>query len=200
MEPLQIPNWIFDLDGTLTKPIFDFPKIKKRLGLPTDRGILEVMQEMEPEQAEAVAIELEDIEYEMAGKAEAAPGALDLLQHLSESHKTLGILTRNKKSHALHTLAVTGMAAHFEEAYIVGRDEAAHKPSPEGINLLLKAWQVTPHEAVMVGDFLFDLQAAAAAGARRIYVDPTGAFPYKADADISVTSLAHLLSTRTAQQ
>ena len=35
--------WIFDLDGTLTIPDYDFPAIKRQLGLPPGRGILEVV-------------------------------------------------------------------------------------------------------------------------------------------------------------
>ena len=71
-EMLSCKHWIFDLDGTLTRPIFDFPAIKRRLGLPMDRGILEVLAEMEPQQAALIAERLDAIEMEMAGKAEAA--------------------------------------------------------------------------------------------------------------------------------
>ena len=44
MNLLDRPFWVFDLDGTLTEPILDFPAIKRALGLPIDRGILEEIQ------------------------------------------------------------------------------------------------------------------------------------------------------------
>ena len=43
---LKRKHWVFDLDGTITRPIFDFPTIKRRLGLPPDKGILEVLKDM----------------------------------------------------------------------------------------------------------------------------------------------------------
>ncbi len=190
---LDCQHWIFDLDGTLTKPIFDFPAIKRRLGLPQDRGILEVLAEMEPTKAAIIAEELDAIEYELAGRAEGAHGAQTFLAALKARGARLGILTRNKKSHALLTLKVTGMAEFFDETDILGRDEAAHKPSPEGIHKLLEAWCVEPQAAVMVGDFLFDLQAGAAAGTYRLYVDAHGSFPHRTQADLSVRTLDELL-------
>lgn len=197
---LACQHWIFDLDGTLTKPIFDFPAIKRRLGLPPDRGILEVMAEMEPTAAATIAEELDAIEYELAGRAEGANGAQAFLAALKARGARLGILTRNKKSHALLTLRVTGMAEYFDEIDILGRDEASHKPSPEGIHKLLSAWQVEPQEAVMVGDFLFDLQAGAAAGTYRLYVDAHGSFPHRAHADLSVRTLDELLALDEAMR
>ncbi len=190
---LACQHWIFDLDGTLTKPIFDFPAIKRRLGLPQDRGILEVLAEMEPTEAAAVAEHLDTIEYELAGRAEGAIGAQSFLAALKARGARLGILTRNKKSHALLTLEVTGMAEYFDEVDILGRDEASHKPSPEGIHKLLNAWQIPAQAAVMVGDFLFDLQAGAAAGTYRLYVDALGHFPHRDHADLSVQTLNELL-------
>jgi D-glycero-D-manno-heptose 1,7-bisphosphate phosphatase len=44
------------------------------------------------------------------------------------------------------------------------------KPAPGMLVEALRQFQVAPHEAVMIGDALTDLQAAAAAGCRRILV------------------------------
>lgn len=186
-------NWIFDLDGTLTKPILDFPKIKRRLGLPSDRGILETLKLMEPDRADQVSKALAAIELEMAGKAVAAAGALELVSHLHACGCPLGILTRNTKGIALRTLQVTGMRAFFMEQYVLGRDEAAHKPSPDGILKLLQAWRALASESVMVGDYLFDLQAGKAAGTRCIYVDVQGLFPFRQHADLALMSLSEMV-------
>ena len=181
--------WVFDLDGTLTQPIFDFPNIKRRLGLPSDRGILEQMEHMSPQRAEVIARELEQIEWEYAGRAQPAPGAALFLEKLAERGDTLGVLTRNKRSHALETLAVIGMSSYFEDDHVLGRDEARHKPDPDGLLQLLGNWCADRTESVMIGDFLFDLQAGKAAEMTAIYVDPKGNFPHRDWADLCVMRL-----------
>jgi len=181
--------WVFDLDGTLTQPIFDFAGIKRRLGLPPDRGILEQMAQMAPDRAATVARELTEIEAEMVRNAMPAEGARYFLEVLASRGDTLGVLTRNKKSHARETLKVIGMSDFFAEGNILGRDEARHKPDPDGLHKLLSSWRAGGQEAVMIGDFLYDLQAGRAAAMAVVYVDPQGDFPHRAWADLCVTRL-----------
>jgi phosphoglycolate phosphatase-like HAD superfamily hydrolase len=44
----------------------------------------------------------------------------------------------------------------------------------------------------MVGDYLFDLEAGRRAGSATVYLDPTGAFPWKDRADLPITNLAEI--------
>lgn len=47
----------------------------------------------------------------------------------------------------------------------IGSDQVEHyKPHPEGILILLDRYSLKPEEAIMVGDTIFDLQMAKAAG------------------------------------
>ena len=186
------------MDGTLTIGNLDFPAIKQSLGLPVDRGILEVLEEMPREEAERIHRAVDEIEGEKAAEARVAPGAHDLLHHLAEGGCHLGIVTRNRKAHALVTLAATGLLPFFEERCILGREEASPKPSPEGLELLLAMWQADPRSGVMVGDYLFDLQAGRAAGIATIYVDPSRTFSFGNHADLKVGQL-HEVITLMAQ-
>jgi len=186
-------HWVFDLDGTLTQAILDFAEIKRRLGLPPDQDILTSLAQM-GDKAEPLRRKLADIEFEMAGKARVAEGAEALLKALRERKTHTGILTRNRRSHALETLRVIGLAPYFEEIYVLGRDEAKHKPDPDGLLKLLQAWNADPGDAVMAGDYVFDLEAGRRAGAATVYVDPSGAFPYRHIADVSVARLDDLLA------
>lgn len=186
-------HWIFDMDGTLTLAVHDFPAIKSELGLPLDRGILEVLAEMAPAEAALVNQRLDRIEYELACQAQPASGARDFLDLLSKKQARLGILTRNKKSHALVTLRAAGLGDFFHEEDIIGRDEADPKPSPQGIRILLDRWQASAAETVMAGDYKFDLESGRAAGTRTVYVDPERKFPFRRLADVWVTSLGQLI-------
>jgi HAD superfamily hydrolase (TIGR01509 family) len=185
-------HWIFDMDGTLTHAIHDFAAIKAEMGLPTDRPILEVLAEMPAAKAEAKREQLARIEREIAGRSTASPGSRELLEELGERGCRLGIVTRNSRENALHTLEAAGLGGIFGLENIMGRDEATPKPDPAAILELIHRWGGTPDDAVMVGDFRFDLVAGRAAGAATVYIDPSGDFPYRDDADVSIRSLEEL--------
>ena len=76
----------------------------------------------------------------------------------------------------------------------MGREAALPKPSPEGIRQLLKLWDAAPEDAVMVGDYVFDIMAGRAAGTATVYVDTSGEFQWADHADIRVRRLEHLVA------
>lgn len=186
------PFWIFDMDGTLTVAAHDFAAIKRQLGLAPERPILEQLAEMTAERSTALRVQLETIELEIARSSRMQPGAHALLQTLRARGARLGILTRNSHRNALETLAQCGLAAFFPPAAVLGREACAPKPSGDGIRKLLDGWGASAQQAVMVGDFLFDLQAGREAGTFTVYFDATGGGEYAAHADLTVRTLEEL--------
>jgi HAD superfamily hydrolase (TIGR01509 family) len=185
--------WIFDLDGTLTLPVHDFPAIRTALGMAeSDPDILHFLASLPAAEAAPRHARLIEIEYELAARTAAAPGAGRLLDQLLRRGTKVGILTRNTREIALHTLGMIGLKQYFSPDAILGRDEAEPKPHPEGIAKLLHAWGSAPDEAVMVGDYLFDLQVGRAAGTATIHVDGSGAFRWPELADLAVANLEEL--------
>jgi HAD superfamily hydrolase (TIGR01509 family) len=193
------PCWIFDLDGTLTVPVHDFPAIRTALGmLESDADILQFLAALPPDEAATRHARLIEIEFELADKTAASPGAGQLLKILLQRDARVGILTRNTREIALHTLGKIGLDGYFTADTILGRHEAAPKPHPEGIEKLLEVWGSTPDETVMVGDYLFDLQVGRAAGTATIHVDSSGAFRWPELADLTVTTLGELADAMEA--
>ncbi|WP_298608396.1 HAD family hydrolase [uncultured Thiothrix sp.] len=186
--------WIFDMDGTLTLSKHDFSAIRRALGLPPDQTILESLAALPPETAAPLYERLQAIELEIAKRSEAAEGAQKLLSYLRAQGARVGVLTRNSALNTQVTLAAAGLDQHFTAADLISRDCAPPKPHPAGIHRLLAQWQAEPHEAVMVGDFVYDLQAGRAAGTTTLYIDPSAAFPAREHADWCVASLAELLA------
>ena len=185
--------WIFDLDGTLTVPVHDFVAIRAALGMAdTDPDILGFLASLPAAEAATRHARLIEIEYELSSRTAAAPGAGRLLDRLLRRGSRIGILTRNTREIALHTLGQIGLRNYFTADAILGREEAAPKPHPEGIEKLLDAWGSAPDEAVMVGDYLFDLQVGRAAGTATIHVDTSGAFRWPELADLAVATLEDL--------
>lgn len=192
--------WIFDLDGTLTLPVHDFPAIRVALGMTEgDTDILRFLSSLPPDEAATGHARLTEIEYELAERTAAAPGAGRLLEQLFRRGARVGILTRNTREIALHTLGQIGLKGYFTSDDILGRHEAAPKPHPEGIEKLLSAWGNVPDETVMVGDYLFDLQVGRAAGTATIHVDSSCTFRWPELADISVATLEELVEVMSGE-
>lgn len=185
-------GWVFDLDGTLTKPVHDFADIRCQLDIPRTADILHFLAALPPAEAQPRYDKLHAIELELSARTEVAPGAVACVAHLAAQGVQLGILTRNNRAIARQTLSVIGLADYFPAEQIIGRDEAEPKPSPDGLHKLASAWGVAASELVMVGDYLFDLQTGRAAGAVTVHVDPSGLFDWPDLADLRITSLQEL--------
>lgn len=184
--------WLFDMDGTLTRAAHDFPAIKIALDLPAEKPILEALAELPEDEAAWRWQRLDEIEWEIATRAEGAQGADELLGHLRDVGCRLGLVTRNNRRTALRTLEVAGLGAYFGVDDIVGREDAHPKPAPDGIHRLMRRDGVGQDAAVLVGDYRFDLMAARAAGIACILVDGDGDAPWRDLADICVPSLIAL--------
>lgn len=184
--------WVFDLDGTLTLPVHDFAFIRRELAIPDGSDILEHLDTLEPEESVRRHRRLYDIELELASNAVAAPGVAELLNLLVSLNFQLGILTRNSREIALMTLEAIDARCFFDDSHVLGRDEVAPKPDPAGILHLLDQWRAEPDNVVMVGDYLFDLQAGKNAGAVTIHVGRPDSQRWPDVTDITVDNLEDL--------
>lgn len=189
MDLARRPFWIFDMDGTLTVAVHDFDAMRAELGLRPREPILEQIAAEPVARARSLLERLDAIELELAEQARAADGAHALLERLCARGARLGILTRNSFANAQATLRACALERFFAPECVVGREAAAPKPDPAGIHRLLAHWRAEPHQAVMVGDYRYDLLAGRAAGTATVYVDLSRGFPFREHADVAVGSL-----------
>ncbi len=185
--------WIFDLDGTLTRPQHDFAAIKKALDVPEDCYILEHLDTLGPVVGRQKRRELDRIETDLAKRSIATRGAVQLVEKLVAQRCHMGIITRNSRDNALISLEQIGLSEHFSDAFVIGRDEEALKPSPAGVRRLLRDWGVGPVDTVFVGDYVIDLQTAQAAGVGAIHLDSNGRFPWPEYTDLGISCLTELI-------
>lgn len=167
----EVRNWVFDMDGTLTVAVHDFDAIRVALDIPAEHDILTHLAALPAEVSAAKHAWLLEHERDLAVASTAATGAVELVRELAGRGCRLGILTRNARELAHVTLEAIGLADCFPVEHILGRDEAAPKPSPDGLLKIASAWGVAPSELVMVGDYRFDLDCGRAAGARTVLVN-----------------------------
>lgn len=185
-------HWVFDLDGTLTVAVHDFAAIRRELCIPDGSDILGHLDSLPETEAAPLHLRLQEIENQLAFQTGAAAGALQLVKGLHGRGSRLGILTRNTRENALRTLELIGLGVYFGEEFILGRDEAVPKPDPDGILQLADLWNVRPDELIMVGDYLYDLQAGRSAGSTTVHIDTTGNFRWPELADLMIESLEEL--------
>jgi len=185
-------HWIFDLDGTLTVSAHDFDHMRRELGLAPQVPILEALHAMPKEQAEPLWNTLNELEFYYAGKASVMEGANELLQQLHDSGRRLAILTRNTMPVVKHTLKACAIDHFFPVDHILDRDTCLPKPSPDGILHLLRFWQAEATDTVMVGDYLYDLEAGKRAGVATIHLDTRGDEDWSALTDLRVESLGEI--------
>ncbi|HDS1735382.1 HAD family hydrolase [Pseudomonas sp. BP8] len=186
MSLSAIRNWVFDMDGTLTVAVHDFAAIRVALGIPAEDDILTHLAALPADEAAAKHAWLLEHERDLALASTPASGAVELVRELAGRGCRLGILTRNARELAHVTLEAIGLADCFALEDVLGRDEAAPKPSPDGLLKIAQAWAVAPSELVMVGDYRFDLDCGRAAGARTVLVNlPDNPWPELVDWHVS---------------
>lgn len=153
---------LFDMDGTLTEPLLDFAQIKREIGLRQDLPILEQLETAEPEARRRAEQILDRHEREAISRATLAEGCRELLALLEELDTPAAILTRNSRPVVDTFVRSFG----FRFAAIHSREDGPPKPAPDGALRLCRLLGVIPADALVVGDFRFDILAGLRAGCR----------------------------------
>ncbi len=153
---------IFDLDGTITQPFFDFDAIRTEMGLTAEDGpVWEAMQKMPPERQRQTEQILFYHEQKGVEESKLNEGATETLTELRRLGIQIGILTRNRAANAWAVAEKHGL----EFDAVLGREEGPTKPDAYGVLELCRRFDAEPAQTLMVGDYLFDIQCAKEAGA-----------------------------------
>jgi len=192
----QIDAVLFDFDGTLTAPgSIDFDVIREAVGCPKGRPVLEFIAEMpsEHERAEAARI-LEQFETEAARRSVPNDGAEEIVAYIRDLNVKIGIISRNSLASieiALRNFESVGMA-DFD--VVLSRDDPFNpKPSPEGILAAAARLGTTAAQVLVVGDFVFDIEAGHNAGALTAYLtNRNPAHAWLRPPDFTIRSLREL--------
>ncbi len=188
---MSIKAVIFDLDGTITQPYFDFDAIREEMGLDRDSGpVLESMEKMTPQQRQHAEEILHFHERRAVTESRLNAGAKRTLSALRKAGIHIGILTRNKRSNALAIAKKHGLK--FE--IIVDREDGPVKPDAFGVLRICEQFAVMPEETLLVGDYLFDLLCAKAADAVAVLLaNHDRAAEFAGYADFTVENISQIL-------
>jgi HAD superfamily hydrolase (TIGR01509 family) len=188
---MSVKAVIFDLDGTITQPYFDFDVIREEMGLDKNSGpVLESMQKMTPQRRRRAEEILHCHESRAVAESTLNNGAKDTLAALRKAGIHIGILTRNKRSNAQAIAEKHGLK--FDA--VVDREDGPAKPDAFGVLRLCRHFGVKPQETLLVGDYLFDLLCAKAAGAFSVLlVNHEKAGEFTEHADFTVENIGQIL-------
>ena len=183
---------VFDVDGTLVDTLdahleswlevlnrFGYhPQLTELQALFGKHSVEWVRALVPPEDQEVgeKIIEAKDQAFfRRLGELPAFPGASELIRDLHAAGKRIAIAsgaTGAELPRYLRKLEIGGLV----HATVDGDEVASGKPDPEGIRLALNRLDLPARKAVVVGDSLFDAEAARAA--RTAFVGVlTGGFP-----------------------
>ena len=179
----------FDMDGTLTEPMLDFPSIKTEMNIG-DRPILEALAAMdETRRAECDRI-LYRHEKHAAEASTLNRGCRELLAMLDERRLARAVITRNSRMSLTTVLGRHGL--HFD--ILLSRDDARAKPDPHALLLACQQLNVLPQEVWMIGDGRYDIEAGNAAGIATVWISNGRARHFPAEPSIVVRDLIELRS------
>jgi len=163
---------IFDLDGTLVDNEVSFDemrgRIAKRLNIPKKK--------LDPLYETLISLDipgglkiLNDEEVRRAEHSRYKYGLSDLFEFLRQRRIKIALLTRNCRKAALKAL---GYLSSGIDVMITRDDGYKLKPSPEGIFAILNRFAILPKDALVVGDYNFDIEAGRLAGCKTVRMGP----------------------------
>jgi len=179
----------FDLDGTLVDSQLNFDAMRQEMELPPGMPILEALVRLPAPHAQRCETILHRHELAGAERAAVLPGVAELLAVLQARRIRSAIVTRNSRRITEITLRRLNLAIELS----LTRDDGPIKPDPWAILHVCKKWDISPAEAVMVGDYKFDVECGHSAGSRTVLLthshDPR-TYPNVEAADLLLASLA----------
>lgn len=175
----KIKALVLDLDGTLIDSLQDITMAvnhtMKELGYPTKNinfienaignGAKTLLKACFPK-GQRIDNHIYDlfISYynsNCSNQTELYPGVIDFLNNTIHIKKA--ILTNKPIIPTLKIIKSLGIDQFFE--LVIGGDSFSYrKPHPIGLEKIIKAFSISPHEALMIGDGPQDIQAANAIG------------------------------------
>ena len=188
---MSIKAVIFDLDGTITQPYFDFDAIREEIGLARDSGpVLESMEKMTAQQRQDAEKILYYHEQKAVTESKLNANAKQTLSAIRAAGIHIGVLTRNKRSNAL----AIARKHKLKFDAVIGREDGPVKPDAFGVLQLSRQFGVKPEETLLVGDYLFDLLCAKAAGAVAVLlVNHEQAEEFTEHADFCIEDISRVL-------
>uniref|UniRef100_A0ACD5YQ91 Uncharacterized protein n=1 Tax=Avena sativa TaxID=4498 RepID=A0ACD5YQ91_AVESA len=200
---------VFDMDGTLTVPVIDFPAMYREVlggeaayaaARAAGGGAVDILHCIEswgPDEQRRAYEAIARFERDGLDRLQIMPGASELCGFLDARQIRRGLITRNVKE------AVDLFHQRFGMTFVpaLSREFRPYKPDPAPLLHICSTWKLPPNEVIMIGDSLKDdIVCGKRAGAFTCLLDETGRYgphdslPEDVKPDFMVSSLQEVLS------
>ena len=181
-HPAEAGAFLLDWDGVLADTRLDFAPLRQKYFGGRRVPLLEAVLAMaESDRAEVMA-EIYRIEMEGAASATAVDGAKSLIGWLAEAKKPWAVISRNCRDSILLAAEQCGIVL---PSVTLSREDPCVKPDPGALKLAAERLGAALTGCVMVGDFVYDLQAARNAGIPSVLVRKKTGVDWEAEADFA---------------
>jgi len=180
---------IFDLDGTLIHFNIDWRGLLDELDMERCDILARIASMPGAQRARALEI-LDRYENEAIEGSEAVDGVRQLLDFLSGEGIPAAVVTRATRERALAIIEKHG----FLLGTVIGRDEMKPKPAPDAIHEAARLMGCTAEDCLVVGDFVYDIEAGKSAGARTVLLRRDYPVSFENNADFTVDSPGEIIA------
>jgi phosphoglycolate phosphatase len=187
----RVRGVVFDLDGTLVVEHLDYDAIRRELDFPSRTPLLEGIALLSAAQQQLAYDVLHRHEQAAALTAELNPGVEAFIKRLDARGVRRAVFSRNSRSAVTVVLERCGL--RFET--VVAREDGPHKPNPHGLRQICQQWRLPPYEVLMIGDYLYDVQAGVKAGVRTALVTHGRQLPFAQLADLMFAGFEEIPAT-----
>ncbi len=157
---------VFDFDGTITRPYFDFGLIKDEIGMPRDQLILEYVRDKDEDFKKRVDEILYKWELKAARESELNDHVSEVLEFLQKNGIRTGVLTRNK----METVKIVLEKFPIRFDYIHTRDSEPIKPHPDSMHAVLNELGAAAEDSITIGDYEHDIVCGRSVGTKTMYI------------------------------
>ncbi len=190
MDLDNIKAVVFDLDNTLVTSGMDFQALRRVIGCPLNEDLLTYSDSLPDKRDRAQAHQI-ILDHEMSDALMSQPmsGCYELLEFLRQQRFFTAVVTRNCRQATALKLSHNNI--EFEQ--VITREDFPAKPAPDSLVSLASQWRLSTDSVLYVGDYLYDLQAAANANMPSCLVTHGHSPAFKDQASLVVSELDELL-------
>jgi HAD superfamily hydrolase (TIGR01549 family) len=188
---MMLPRYqalIFDMDGTLTRPTLDFRAIRRELGMESAVDLAKQIAALPADQQREAWGVVEAHERRAMECQDLQPGSRELVEECRRRSVKTGVVTRNTRESVDHLCR--RFVLRFDA--VVTREFAFLKPDPAPVSHMLTAWGIAPAAALVVGDYIHDIECGRAAGTATCFFRNPGMTDFGQMADFAVDSMVEL--------
>jgi HAD superfamily hydrolase (TIGR01509 family) len=179
---------LFDMDGTLVDTEYDWPAIRRRLGVE-GRSIIDDLNGLPQPERDRRWADLEATERAATEAATLKDGVPELLREIRARGLATALVTNNSELNTRWLLERFGL--DFE--VVVTRDTGMWKPSGAPLEAAARRLGVEVGRCLAVGDSSYDVEAAREAGCGAVCVLFEGARRHRDGADLALADVPALI-------